>query len=45
MPLAELPARLPAGTRLLGLDLGEKTIGLAISDRDHKVGENIFSKL
>jgi putative Holliday junction resolvase len=37
VPLAELPARLPAGTRLLGLDLGEKTIGLAISDRDHKV--------
>jgi len=24
---------LPAGTRLLGLDLGEKTIGLALSDR------------
>ncbi len=37
VPLAELPARLPAGTRLLGLDLGEKTIGLAISDRDFKV--------
>ncbi len=30
--LAELPARLTAGRRLLGLDLGEKTIGLAISD-------------
>jgi len=38
IPLAELPARLPAGGRLLGLDLGEKTIGLAISDRDLKVG-------
>ena len=37
VPLAELPARLPAGTRLLGLDQGEKTIGLAISDRDFKV--------
>ena len=37
VPLAELPARLPAGGRLLGLDLGEKTIGLAISDRDFKV--------
>jgi putative Holliday junction resolvase len=34
VPLAELPALLPAGTRLLGLDLGEKTIGLAVSDRD-----------
>ena len=30
--------RLPAGERLLGLDLGEKTIGMAISDRDLKVG-------
>jgi putative Holliday junction resolvase len=35
--LAELPALLPAAERLLGLDLGEKTIGLAISDRDHRV--------
>ncbi len=30
--LAELRARLAPGRRLLGLDLGEKTIGLAISD-------------
>ncbi len=29
---------LPKGRRLLGLDLGEKTIGLAISDRDLKIG-------
>ena len=35
--LAELPAQLPARARLLGLDLGEKTIGLAISDRGLKV--------
>jgi putative Holliday junction resolvase len=28
----ELPALLPPGARLLGLDLGEKTIGLALSD-------------
>lgn len=28
----ELRASLPSGTRLLGLDLGEKTIGLALSD-------------
>ncbi len=36
--MAELKQRLPQGTRLLGLDLGEKTIGLAISDRDLGVG-------
>lgn len=30
--LSELKAVLPAGMRLLGLDLGEKTIGLALSD-------------
>ena len=36
--MAELKQRLPAGRRLLGLDLGAKTIGLAISDRDLTVG-------
>ena len=30
--LSELRSLLPAGSRLLGLDLGEKTIGLALSD-------------
>jgi len=30
--LAELPDRLPRGRPLLGLDLGTKTIGLALSD-------------
>ncbi|MGD8810281.1 MAG: Holliday junction resolvase RuvX [Gammaproteobacteria bacterium] len=30
--VADLPECLPKGTRLLGLDLGDKTIGLAISD-------------
>jgi putative pre-16S rRNA nuclease len=29
---ADMPARLPRGTRLLGLDLGDRTIGLALSD-------------
>lgn len=29
---ANLGSRLPPGARLLGIDLGEKTIGLAISD-------------
>lgn len=31
--IEELPAALPAGRTLAGLDLGTKTIGLAISDR------------
>jgi putative Holliday junction resolvase len=35
--LHDLPERLAQGARLLGLDLGEKTIGLAISDRGRKV--------
>jgi putative Holliday junction resolvase len=30
--LSELRANIPAGQRVLGLDLGEKTIGLALSD-------------
>ena len=30
--LADLRAALPRGSRILGLDLGAKTIGLAISD-------------
>jgi len=30
--IADLRAELPTGSRLLGLDLGSKTIGLAISD-------------
>ncbi len=32
MTLTELKAALPRGGRLLGLDLGSKTIGLAVSD-------------
>jgi putative Holliday junction resolvase len=32
LPLAELPKLLPPKARLLGLDIGTKTIGLAISD-------------
>lgn len=30
--IADMPARLPRGKRLLGLDLGDRTIGLALSD-------------
>ena len=37
VPLAELPGRLAPRRRLLGLDLGAKTIGLAISDPGLKV--------
>ena len=32
LDLHDLPERVPKGKRLLGLDLGTKTIGLAISD-------------
>ncbi len=37
VPLTELPGRLAPRRRLLGLDLGAKTIGLAISDPGLKV--------
>jgi len=30
--IADMPALLPRGKRLLGLDLGERTIGLALTD-------------
>ena len=33
--LKELGLKLPPGRRMLGLDLGEKTIGLALSDAGH----------
>ncbi len=32
IPIEALPAKLEAGTRLAGLDLGTKTIGVALSD-------------
>jgi putative Holliday junction resolvase len=41
IPLADLVAGLKPGERLLGLDLGTKTIGLALSD----VGRSIASPL
>jgi len=34
---AEGPLRLPAGQRYLGLDLGTRTIGLALSDAGHRI--------
>ncbi len=45
--LAQLADLLPPRGRLLGLDLGERTIGLAISDRDRRVAsplETIWRK-
>jgi hypothetical protein len=32
LPIEELPSKLQPGARLLGFDLGTKTIGLALSD-------------
>jgi putative Holliday junction resolvase len=32
IPIEQVPARLPPHTRLAGLDLGTKTIGIALSD-------------
>lgn len=37
VPIEELPARLSPGTRLAGLDLGTKTIGIAVSDLGFKI--------
>jgi len=37
IPIEELPARLTAGMRLAGLDLGAKTIGIALSDTRLKI--------
>ena len=36
IPIEDLPVRLAPGMRLLGLDLGTKTIGLALSDRSRR---------
>jgi putative Holliday junction resolvase len=37
VPIDALPTAVPARQRLLGLDVGEKTVGIAISDSDFKV--------
>jgi putative Holliday junction resolvase len=37
VPLHELPSLLSRGARLLGLDVGDRTVGLAISDSGFKV--------
>jgi putative Holliday junction resolvase len=37
LPLADLVAALPASSRLIGADLGTKTIGLALSDLGRRI--------
>jgi putative Holliday junction resolvase len=37
LDIADLPGALPARTPLVGLDLGEKTIGVAVSDRERMI--------
>ena len=37
LAVEDLPRRITAGKRLLGLDLGEKTIGLALSDVEWRI--------
>jgi len=39
--LIDLPRHLTGGSRLLGLDLGEKTIGLAVSDGMRRVASPV----
>ena len=43
IPLIELSARLAAGKRLLGLDLGTKTIGLAIADESRTIASPLLT--
>ena len=47
LPLVEVAADLPGRGALLGLDLGDKTIGVAVSDPERRVAttvETIFRK-
>ena len=41
LPLAELASHLPARGALIGLDLGTKTIGVAVSDPDRKLAAGV----
>jgi putative holliday junction resolvase len=45
LPLAEAAAHLPARGALLGLDLGSKTIGVAISDPDRRLATAVETVL
>ena len=42
--LAELRTKLPPGARLMGLDLGEKTIGIALSDTRLTVASPLMTR-
>lgn len=39
--IQELPDLLPRRARVLGLDFGEKTVGIAVSDRDRRVASPV----
>jgi putative Holliday junction resolvase len=41
LPLAEVAAHLPARGALIGLDLGTKTIGVAVSDPDRRIAAGV----
>jgi putative Holliday junction resolvase len=41
LEFAELPQHLPARARLMGLDFGDKTIGMAVSDRGRSVASPV----
>ena len=41
--LADLVARLPARARLLGIDLGTKTIGIAVSDVERRLASPVIT--
>jgi putative Holliday junction resolvase len=41
LPLAEIAPHLPARGALIGLDLGTKTIGVAVSDPDRKLAAGV----
>ncbi len=43
LALEDLAARLPAQARLIGVDLGEKTIGLALSDVERRIGTPLLT--
>ena len=43
IPIEELSARLSPGTRLAGLDLGTKTIGLALSDLGLRMATPLYT--
>jgi putative holliday junction resolvase len=43
LPLEDLAALLPAKARLIGVDLGTKTIGLALSDVERRIGTPLLT--